>query len=87
MGMGEERTTQSFKVSPQILSAIIAGVLGAVGGGAGTAAYVQQQQPPAVNVITRDEFERRMLIFEKQLDRVERKLDEISARPVATSKR
>jgi len=90
MSEPRERDTQSFKVSPQIFAAIIAGIIGALGGGTGTAAYFQQQHPPTqpvVNAVTRDEFERRLLLLEKQLDRVETKLDALSARPTPTGRR
>lgn len=86
--MGDERTTQSFRVTPAVLTVIITAILSAVGGGTGTAAYIQNNQPTApANLITRDEFDRRTQLLEKQIDRVEKKLDELLSRPIQTTRR
>ena len=81
--MANERTTSSFKLSPQTLGYIIVGIIAAVSSGGGTAAYFQSQpqpQPQPGNFITRDEFERRTSQLEKSNERIEAKLDRLIER-------
>ena len=76
-----ERDTHSFKISTGLLGFVISAVIGAIGGGSGTAAYLQQQPAPTYSqFVTRDEFERRFGSTDKQLERIEAKLDRLNER-------
>ena len=75
-----ERDTQSFKISPRLLGFILSAVIGAAGG-SGTTAYLSHNPPAAVaNFVTREEFERRFSATDKQLERIEAKLDRLTER-------
>ena len=76
-----ERDTQSFKISTSLLGFVISAVIGAIGGGGSTAAYLQQQPAPnTAQFITRDEFDRRSSATDKQLERIAEKLDRLYER-------
>jgi len=81
--MGDERTTQSFKISPAVLTVVITAIISAITGGASTAAYVQQYPQQQVNVqsfVSRDEYDRDRKRTDERLDRMEQKLDALLIR-------